>query len=253
MTWSMTHPVLFCLPAILCLVVHVILCAGFLLDARKGFYRFFIFMAGALFVVVYLLLFNQSYTQATTRVSIHQAGGYLYLSNHYGALQIPQEAVRAVLVEGEVTRPRVVWVYSDRQVFYLDARYGGLETFLPALQKIVALEDPVEQSEGKILWASAVTDRKELVYQREQNTLKGNTFFYLPWLVIAPLFFYLLGQQAWLGKYKYFYVLLFLYGLPLTVLGCFFKPALPLAFFLVLYPLVLLFFSAMCIRESPSA
>lgn len=253
--WSVSSPVLLCLPVTSCFILHILVSLGLLVQTRPGFYRFFVFMASSWFFISYLLLFNYNYTLATTHLSLDLPGQYLELQNQYGTVQIPKEAISAVAVRGMTDRPRSVWVISDPQVFYLDRSFTAYETFLPALGQLVNLEKPLRQGDLTIYQTRpghsgslAVPDYFD--WNEHHNTLKGATLYFLPWLAAIPFFFYFIGQKAWAGQHRCIIVLAALYFLPLAGLVFLFRLSLPLVVFIFITPCYLALLSALSLPET---
>jgi|GEM_PF-4537503 len=255
MEWSISSPALFCLPAVICFSLHILISLGLLVQTRPGFYRFFVFMASSFFFVIYLLLFNYDYTQATTRIIVHIQERFLEVSNQYGTVQIPANSLEAVVVKGKPERPETIWLISDVQTFYLDRSFAGYSSFLPALDKIVKLGNPQQQGGDSIYKLragnSGSPETVDYFYFgfNNKNTLRGSTWYYLPLLCLMPFIFYFTGQKAWTGHTRYFILSALVYFLPIFGLAFFFRPSLPLAVFILFYPFYLLLLSAVCLPE----
>lgn len=251
MEWRMAQPVLFCLPALICMALQVLLTAGLLLQSKPGFYRAFLFLTGSCFLLLYLLLLNHGYTLATTVISLNHGQNTLAIKNQYGSLQLAPEELQSVVVEERGGRPQTVWVVSEKQVLYLDRHFLEWEQFLPALSQLVELPDPYRYGETTVYQLQSKEGAPPaspfLDLAGRGNALQGKTLYYIPWLFLVPVLFYLLGSKAWAGRTQYFLLLLAFYLLPLLVLAVFFPPSLPLVVFIFFYPAILIFFSAMCL------
>lgn len=252
--WSVSSPLLLCLPVAICFILHILVSTGLLVQTRPGFYRFFVFMASSGFFIIYLLLFNYYYTLATTSIRIDLPGQRVELQNQYGTVQIPKNSLEAVVVREKAGRPETVWIFSDLQTFYLDRSFTGFESFLSTLAKLVNLGPPLRQGEQTAYrlrpgsaGSSVVPDYFAL--GKNNNALQGHTMYFLPWLGAMPFLFYFIGQKAWAGQTRCFITIAVLYFLPLAGLSLFFRPSLPLAVFLFITPLYLSLLSALCLPE----
>ncbi len=249
MEFTMNHPVLFFLPLVVSFLLHIVISMGLIMEARGGFYRFFIYYASAVFFVVYLLLFNQGVTLATTKIVIDYPGKNIYLQNQYGEVKIPAGNVRGVIVEREKNKVVAAWVVSKDQTFYIDRKFVNFTNFLPALQTLIDLAEPQYRGVTIVYRARTISENTPLEITREDNTLKGDTLYYLPWMFMMPLFGYKLGIKTWLGTNRYLILYILIYGLPLMLLSLIFSPSLTTTIFLIFYPVYLLFLSAACIPE----
>lgn len=247
MTWTVAHPILYFLPLLICLVVHIFLSAGFLLATKQGFFRFFIYLLSCWFVMGYLLIFNHGIALTTTTISLDFPNRYIRYENNYGIVRIPVEQIQAIVIEGQETKPQTIWIQSQQQVFYLDEDFRRFEEFLPLLQSVLELGVPQLDGEAMVYRVGGFTGPVDL--QADNNTLRGNTGYFLPCLAIFPLISYLLAARAWLGNIRYFQLLAFSYGLPVLGLGLLFPPTFSQAVALFLYPFYPIFLSAMCLPD----
>lgn len=218
MLWRIDHPLLFCLPAGICFCLHILISAALVTDSKDRVYRWFIYLAGSLFMLVYLLLLNHSLTLATTKVWVNIPGNFIALKNQYGLVQIPKEAVLALVVEGPAANPRIIWVISENQVFYLDQNFRELPAFLKTVSRLVPLASP-QLLEEKTIYRALHANSENLDLSGKKNRLKGQNFWYLP---LSGIVFY--RPPSWF-----------------------------LAGFIILYLFYLLFLSAMCSRDTKGA
>lgn len=249
MEFTMNHPVLYFLPIVVSFLLHMVISMGLVMEARAGFYRFFVYYASAAFFGVYLLLFNQAATLATTRIAVDYLGKNIYYENQYGALKIPAGNIKGVIVERQKSQVETVWVVTEEQTFYLDGKFSGFLDFLPALGTIVELGEPRYAGAALMYKTRHTPENTSLEIARGDNKLKGDTLYYLPWLLVVPFFAYKLGIKTWLGPNRYLILYILAYGLPLVLLSFIFRPTLIIFLFLVIYPVYLLFLSAACIPE----
>ena len=249
MEFAMNHPVLYFIPIIISFLLHMVISMGLIMEAGAGFYRFFIYYASAAFLGVYLLLFNQGVTLATTRIAIDYLGKNIYYENQYGALEIPAGRVKGVIVERQKEQYETVWVITKEQTFYLDRKFSGFHDFLPALGTIVDLGQPRYAGDDLIYKTRHAPEDTTLEITRGDNKLKGDSHYFLPWLLVTPFFAYKLGIKTWLGPNRYLILYILVYGLPLVLLSFLCRPTLIMGIFLVFYPVYLLFLSAACIPE----
>jgi hypothetical protein len=245
----MNHPVLFFLPIVVSFVLHIVISMGLIMEAGAGFYRFFIYYASAAFLVVYLLMFNQGVTLATTRVVIDYPGKNIYLENQYGSVRVPAGNIKGVIVEKQKNQYETVWVISHEQTFYIDRKFSGFINFLPALEALVDLDEPRYAGDALIYPTRHTPKNTSLEITRKDNTLKGDTLYYLPWILVMPFFSYKLGIKTWLGTNRYLLLYILTYGLPIMLLSFIFHLSLTIGIFLIFYPVYLLFLSAACIPE----
>lgn len=254
MVWEMNHPLLYCLPIMICLLIHVFISSGLILDSKPGFYRFLLYLTSSAFMLIYLVLFNHGMTQATTRVVIYEPGKYLSLENQYGSVRIPRTDLQYVVVEGSLEKPRTVWIISKEQTFYLDENFTAFEDFLPRLSGFVELENTPRTGTDNIFWVgpgkppSTPLDLNSL--SSKNNYLQGNTNYYLSWLLLFSILAYRLCLQAWSGNPQYFIVYFLLYTIPLIVLAFFLGMPPSILGFCLLYCFYLPYLTAMCIRRA---
>lgn len=252
MRWYMSHPLLFSMPIIVCFIIHMLVSAGFIVERKKGFIRFSLYVFSAWFMLGYLLLFNQWYTQASTNISFFPQEATLIYKDQYGTQQIKGEEIKGVVVEGSQQYPKCVWLISDNQALYLAGNMNKLENFLPSLQKALQFEKAIFLGEGRyfIPQIGASIDRDEIIkiIEGKDVFLNGDMRKHLILLALMPLVFYFLGISAWMGRYKYFLLLFFIYIVPIALLSVFFKPFLTVLIFSVVYFFYLVYLSAMCIK-----
>ncbi len=248
MIWEAAHPVLYLLPVIICLLLHILISAGFLLDSRPGIYRLLIYSLSCVFFMGYFLLFINGFTLATTSVQIDFASRYLKYESYSGITRIPAEEILAVVLEGQAEKPSKVWVQSKDKVFYMDRHFDRLDEFVPLLQSIAEFET-VRPKRGLTIYLSA-NGAEPLNPERYDRLWPEHTRYFLPWLAVYIFIAYIKAGKGWQGDWRSFQLLALLYSGPVLVLSLLLKPALPLAIFLIIYPTYPVYLSAMCLHDS---
>lgn len=247
MTWTFEHPLLYCLPVIICLLIHVCLSAAFIVGAKPGGFRVFLYFTSSLFLLAYFFLFNHCVTLATTKIEINFPGKFLRYQNQYGALRITEEDLQEIVVLKGPRTAETVWIVSRRQTFYLDQNFRRHREFLPLLGAFYSLPEPV--IEGNCIRYILAADRAEkdpaLSITSGINVLGGSSRKYIPLMLLFTCFAYFWGQRGWQGNLRYFQGLALIYTLPALVLALIWPPPLAAAAFLVCYPFYPVFLTAL--------
>lgn len=249
MTWTYEHPLLYCLPVVVCLIIHIFISAAFIVAEKPGGFRFFLYLVSSLFLLVYILLINHCVTLATTKIEINFPDKYLRYQNQYGALRITaQDLESIVMVEGN-REQSTIWIVSRQQTFYIDDNFGRYNEFLPLLGAIIRLPDPLIQGREKRYQFLNQENEDLLNISSGNNILRGHIPYYMPMMIFYTVIAYIWGQKGWQGNIKYFWRLAAVYAIPAFIQALIWPPHISAILILALYPLYPVFLAALCLPK----
>lgn len=253
MSWTFEHPLLYCLPVVICLIIHIYISAAFIVASKPGWFRVFLYLVSSIFLLAYFLLINHCVTLATTKIEINFPGKYLRYQNQYGAVRITAQDLEGIILVGGQKEPGTIWIVSRQQTFYIDQCFSRYNEFLALLGAVIKLPEPEIQGTQTqyILKQDQAGNDSPLNISSRKNVLKGHNPNYIPLMIVFTLIAYFWGQKGWKGMIKYFQWLAIIYVIPLAVLVVIWPPSLSAIVFIVLYPLYSVFLTALCIPKSP--
>lgn len=251
MTWTYEHPLLYCLPALICLAIHVFTSAAFIITAKPGIFRFFLYLVSSMFLLIYVLYLNHCVTLATTKIEINFPGKYLGYHNQYGAVRITaQDLESIILVNGEKKSQGTIWIMSRQQTFYIDENFARFNEFLPLLGAVFKLPEPdIERNRITYLFKDNGPAKDVINISSRDNILRGYIPYFIPIMILYTILAYIWGQKGWQGNLAYFWRLGAVYTAPTVLLALTWPPQITALVLLLIYPLYPVFLAALCLPK----